>query len=56
METLGYVSLVEALELTALIARKEPHRHPRVAVRWLLRCLDEHRAATIAEAGGWRRA
>jgi hypothetical protein len=48
---IGHVSLVEALELTLLIARKEPHRHPRVAARWLLRYLEEHPAATIEEAG-----
>jgi hypothetical protein len=36
---IGHVSLVEALELTALIARKAPRRHPRVAARWLLRYL-----------------
>jgi hypothetical protein len=32
---LGRISLAEALELTILIARKEPRRHPKVAVRWL---------------------
>src|SRR5919198_835688 len=48
---IGHVCLFEALELTALIARKAPRRHPRVAARWLLRYLEEHRAATIAEAG-----
>jgi len=41
------VSLVEALELTLLIAKKEPHRHPRVAARWLLRYLEEDDDATI---------
>jgi len=44
------VSLVEALELTLLIARKEPHRHLRVAARWLLRYLEESDEATIDEA------
>jgi hypothetical protein len=48
---IGVVSLVEALELTLLIAQKEPHRHPRVAARWLLLYLEEHPAATIDEAG-----
>jgi hypothetical protein len=38
---LGRISLVEALELTILIARKEPARLPRVAVRWLERYLQE---------------
>jgi hypothetical protein len=31
---IGHVSLVEALELTLLIARKDPRRHRRVAARW----------------------
>jgi hypothetical protein len=34
---IGRISLAEALELTILIARKEPCRHPRVAARWLQR-------------------
>ncbi len=38
---LGRISLAEALELTILIARKEPRRLPRVAVRWLERYLQE---------------
>ena len=33
--------MAEALELTILIARKEPERLPRVAVRWLERYLQE---------------
>lgn len=48
---IGKVSLVEALERTLLIARKAPHQHPRVATRWLFRCLEESPAATIEEAG-----
>ncbi len=51
MREIGHVSLLEALELTALIARKAPRQHPRVAARWLLRYLEEHPAATIEEAG-----
>jgi hypothetical protein len=47
---IGYVSLAEALELTILIARKDPRRHPRVAARWLLRYLEEHPETTIDEA------
>jgi hypothetical protein len=39
-----------ALELTILVARKDPRRHPRVAARWLLRLLEEHPDATIEEA------
>jgi hypothetical protein len=44
------VSLTDALELTLLIAQKEPRRHPRVAARWLRRYLDERPGATIEEA------
>ena len=47
---LPQLSLVDALELTILVARKEPRRHPRVAARWLLRFLEEHPAVTIEEA------
>ncbi len=38
---LGRISLAEALELTILIAKKEPRRLPKVAVRWLERYLAE---------------
>ena len=47
---LGRISLAEALELTILIARKEPRRLPRVAVRWLERYLQECEP-TLAQAG-----
>jgi hypothetical protein len=43
------LGLADALELTLLIARKEPRRHPRVAARWLLRYLEEDEEATIDE-------
>ena len=43
------LGLADALELTLLIARKEPRRHPRVAARWLLRYLEEDDEATIGE-------
>ena len=33
-----------------LVTRKDPRRHPRVAVRWLLRYLEDHPDATIEEA------
>jgi hypothetical protein len=36
---MGDVSLVEALELTALVALRDPPRHPRYAARWLSRWL-----------------
>jgi hypothetical protein len=44
------LGLVDALELTILVARKDPRRHPRVAARWLLRYLEEDPHATIDEA------
>jgi hypothetical protein len=47
---LPQLGLVDALELTILVARKEPRRHPRVASRWLLRYLEEDSHATIDEA------
>jgi hypothetical protein len=50
VKELPQISLRDALELTVLIARKEPRRHPRVAVRWLLRYLEEGPGATIDEA------
>jgi hypothetical protein len=48
---LPQLSLLDALELTLLVARKDPRRHPRVAARWLQRYLEEDPAATIEEAG-----
>ena len=47
---LPQLNLVDALELTVLVARKDPGRHPRVASRWLLRYLEEDPHATIEEA------
>jgi hypothetical protein len=47
---LPQLSLLDALELTMLIARKDPLRYPRVAARWLQRLLEEHPALTIEEA------
>lgn len=44
------LSLLDALDLTLLVARKDPTRHSRVAARWLLRFLEEHPDATIEEA------
>lgn len=40
----------KALELTLLIAREDPRRHPRVGARWLRRYLDESLDVTIDEA------
>ena len=50
LRELGRPTLVELLELTALIAFKDPHRHGRVAARWLLRWLERHEQATIGDA------
>ena len=47
---LPQLSLLDALDLTLLVARKDPARHQRVAARWLLRFLEEHPGATIEEA------
>jgi hypothetical protein len=44
------LNLTDALELTILIARKNPRRHARVAARWLLRYLEDCDGATIDEA------
>lgn len=49
MREIGRVTLVEALQLTALIAVKDPRRHARVSARWLTRYLETHEAATIDE-------
>jgi hypothetical protein len=38
---LPQLSLLDALELTMLIARKDPGRYSRVAARWLQRLLEE---------------
>jgi hypothetical protein len=43
-------TLGELLELTILIAHKAPHRHGRVAARWLLRFLEQATDATIEDA------
>jgi hypothetical protein len=48
---LPQLSLLDALELTMLIARKDSSRYPRVAARWLSRFLEEHPDATIEDAG-----
>jgi hypothetical protein len=51
---IGRITLAEALELTILIARRDPRRHQRhqrVAVRWLQRYIDEHPGVTLDDAG-----
>jgi hypothetical protein len=47
---LPQLSLEDALELTLLVARKDPRRHPRIAARWLRRYLEEDPAAKVEEA------
>jgi hypothetical protein len=47
---LPQLDLLDALELTALVARKDPRRHQRVAGRWLPRFLEEDPYATIEQA------
>jgi hypothetical protein len=50
LREIGRVTLVEALQLTALIAVKDSRRHARVSARWLARWLEERDQATIDEA------
>jgi hypothetical protein len=47
---LPQLSLLDALDLTMLVARKDAARHPRMAARWLGLYLDEHPGATIEDA------
>ena len=44
---IGRVTIADALELTALVARKQPHRYGRFAARWLCLWLEEHEKATL---------
>jgi hypothetical protein len=46
---IGRVTIAEALELTALVARKQPHRYGRFAARWLCLYLEEHEEATLED-------
>src|SRR6266496_931869 len=46
---IGRVMIAEALELTALVARKQPHRYGRFAARWLCLYLEEHEKATLED-------
>jgi hypothetical protein len=47
---IGRVTIAEALELTALVARKQPQRYGRVAARWLCLYLEEHEKGTLEDA------
>jgi hypothetical protein len=44
---IGRVTIAAALELTALVARKQPERYGRFAARWLCLYLQEHEKATL---------
>jgi hypothetical protein len=46
---LGQLTLVDALDLTILIARKTPQRHSRAAARWLRRYLEAMPDATLED-------
>jgi len=46
---IGRVTIAEALELTAPVARKQPHRYGRFAARWLCLYLEEHESATLED-------
>ena len=50
LRELGRPSLSDLLELTLLIAQKDPRRYPRVSARWLIRYLEQHDQATIDDA------
>jgi hypothetical protein len=43
------VTIAEALELTALVARKQPDHYGRFAARWLCLWLEEHEKATLED-------
>jgi NAD(P)H-dependent FMN reductase len=49
LRELGRPTLVELLELTALIAAKDPKRYRRVAARWVFRYLQEHESASLED-------
>jgi hypothetical protein len=50
LREIGRPTLGELLELTILIAFKDPRRYPRVAARWLVRYLEAQGEATIDDA------
>jgi hypothetical protein len=49
LRELGRPTLVELLELTALIAKKDPRRFDRVAARFVFRYLQEAETATLRD-------
>jgi len=46
---IGRVTIAEALELTALVGRKQPARYGRLAARRLCLYLEEHEKATLED-------
>jgi len=46
---IGRITIAEALERTALVARKQPERYGRFAARWLCLWLEEHEKATLED-------
>jgi NAD(P)H-dependent FMN reductase len=46
---IGRVTIAEALELTALVARKQPERYGRFAARWLRAYLEEHEKPSLED-------
>ena len=50
LREMGRPTLLELLDLTALIAEKDAARHSRVAARWLLKYLEANDDATIYDA------
>jgi hypothetical protein len=46
---IGRVTVAEALELTALVARKQPHRFGRFDARRVGLWLEEHENATLED-------
>jgi hypothetical protein len=46
---MGHVTLLEALQLTSLVALRDRDRGSRFAVRWLQRLVDERPAISIEE-------
>jgi hypothetical protein len=50
LREMGRPTLLELLELTALIAEKDAARHSRVAARWLFKYLEANDEATIYDA------
>ena len=50
LRELGRPTLDDFLELTILIAHRDPRRHARVSARWLFRYLEASEDATINDA------